>query len=807
MGEKSCNAVVTLPRYHTLMNRVAFVFPMVAFVTSTPVFAQNQAELVKQAEAAQAAQRWDEAERLYTQLIALDPKQASFFANRGYIRNGQKRYPQAIEDHIRAEALYRKGDSTSRNLAIVLVNRGDNFLRLNDPLRALAEAITACKVDETFAFAWALRADAWYALGNLAEAESCLASAKQRNASISRSFSREQAEKNAQGHLKVDDKADTDADFTAGSKANEEKRYAEGILLFSRVLERRPLVSGAWVNRGNAHYAQNHYDQAIADYSTAISLRFTFSQDLEGRASALTNRANAYRFSGRPDAAGDDCELALKVKPDYTRAQTILTDLMASPLARAVALLADGKAREAIPLLDSVLKSEPKNAPAWLLRGKAEELGAIFADKDALVFYNRAIDADPNLAEAYARRGQLRRRLLTATDSDREGAREDLKKAVALGYEDPEAFSDLASALEGAKDLAGAVEQLNKAIRLAPKEGKYLRQRASLYERQKDWERAITDWTSLIALKPEASVYEHRGDTLVEARAFDRALADFTKAIELDPKDADLLVARARAKRLSGDRVGALADYSAAHAQDPSLPAVAADLSNADKADAARHDFQRALQKISESSKALLESQKNLLKAQLQKAHLEARLQRFVAGDKRTPAEVVKEVSTALEQGIADAEDYLDRARAYARLSKFPEAIADATKAIALKADFPEAYNWRGVCYETTKAFEKAFTDYDKAVALQPTRAEYVRNRGDMHYELKRYDAAQGDYTKAITLDPKSADSFFKRGNAHFMLKKYEEAISDYDKAIELKPDFETAKSNREVAKKRKASG
>ena len=789
------------------MNRVALVLPLIVLVASAPTFAQSQAELIKQAEAAQAAQRWDEAERLYTQLIALDPRQASFFANRGYVRNGQKRYPQAIEDHLRAEVLYRKGDSASRNLAIVLVNRGDNGLRLNDPLRALAEAVTACKVDETFAFAWALRADAWYALGNLAEAESCLASAKKRNASISRSFTREQAEKNAQGHLRVDDKADTNADFTAGSKANEEKRYAEGVLILSRVLERRPLLSGAWINRGNAHYALNHYDQAIADYSTAISIQFTFGTDLEARASALTNRANAYRFSGRPDAARDDLALALKVKPDYTRAQTILTELSASPLERAAALLADRKAREAIPLLDTLLKSEPKNARAWLLRGIAEELGAIFADKDALEFYNRAIDADPNLAEAYARRGQLRRRLLTATDSDRDSAREDLKKAVALGYEDAEAYADLASALEGAKDVTGAVQQVSNALRLAPKEGKYLRQRASLYERQKDWEKAITDWTSLIALKPEASAYEHRGDALVEARAFDRALADFTKAIELDPKDADLLVARARAKRLSGDRAGALADYSAAHARDASLPTVAADLSNADKADATRHDFQRALKKISESSKALVESQNNLLKAQLQKAHLEARLQRLFSGDKRTPAEIVKEVSEALEQGIADEEDYLDRARAYARLSKFPEAIADAAKAIELKPDFHEAYNWRGVCYETTKAFEKAFTDYDKAVALQPSRAEYVRNRGDMHYELKRYDAAQGDYTRAITLDPKSADSFFKRGNAHFMLKKYDDAIADYDKAIELKPDFETAKSNREVAKKRKAAG
>lgn len=153
------------------------------------------------------------------------------------------------------------------------------------------------------------------------------------------------------------------------------------------------------------------------------------------------------------------------------------------------------------------------------------------------------------------------------------------------------------------------------------------------------------------------------------------------------------------------------------------------------------------------------------------------------------------------------AEDTLNRAKAYARQDKLDLAIDECNKALSLKKDYHEAYNWRGICYETKKEFAKAFSDYDKAVALQPSNRVYIRNRGDMHYELKRYEDAWSDYNKAVGLEGKDHVSYFKRANASYMQGKFTDAIDDYTKCLELKPDFENAKKNREVAIKKRALG
>ena len=53
---------------------------------------------------------------------------------------------------------------------------------------------------------------------------------------------------------------------------------------------------------------------------------------------------------------------------------------------------------------------------------------------------------------------------------------------------------------------------------------------------------------------------------------YDDALADFTRAIELDPRDAGALASRAQTYRLMGRYDDALADFTSAIELDPSTP-------------------------------------------------------------------------------------------------------------------------------------------------------------------------------------------------------------------------------------------
>jgi tetratricopeptide (TPR) repeat protein len=76
-------------------------------------------------------------------------------------------------------------------------------------------------------------------------------------------------------------------------------------------------------------------------------------------------------------------------------------------------------------------------------------------------------------------------------------------------------------------------------------------------------DRAIADYTQTIQLDPKfVEAYVNRGYAYSEKGEYDRAVADYTQAIQLDPKFVDAYVNRARAYRLKGDIDRAIADYT-----------------------------------------------------------------------------------------------------------------------------------------------------------------------------------------------------------------------------------------------------
>ena len=80
-----------------------------------------------------------------------------------------------------------------------------------------------------------------------------------------------------------------------------------------------------------------------------------------------------------------------------------------------------------------------------------------------------------------------------------------------------------------------------------------------------DWDGAIADYTKAIELNPkDATVYCNRGMAKHNNKKSDEdgAIADLTKAIELNPTYATAFKVRAYAKKAKGDQVGAEADFA-----------------------------------------------------------------------------------------------------------------------------------------------------------------------------------------------------------------------------------------------------
>jgi tetratricopeptide (TPR) repeat protein len=569
---------------------------------------------------------WAEAEHVYSQVITLNPQDPTAYLARGVARLNLENWDGAIADNctgLVTRALYGPdAQSYVRSMTI----RSTSWLKKGDPLRALVDAFAATSADSKNAEAREAQADALYAMGNLDQAHVTLL------LSSHRKYTKEEAQKNATAYLAthkaIDEKANIEEVFNKAIAAQQAGRKVEAIAGYTEIIDLKPLTSAAWGNRGGVYGASSDPKErnlAIADFSMAITL-YGLEKDKESQAMHLTNRGIVYASLGQYLEAVGDFELATKLNPSDTKIADLLKTNRAKlasvkptpeakpkpDLARAKTLVAEAdKTRwsgtkyfaprdEAQHILDVILEKEPNNVTALILRGMTGFMGykhSILIDGES--FLDKAVALAPKNADARYERGLGLRLLDKATPAQKTKAFEDIKQAVALGRTDTEARSTLVGLLEEVNDIASAIQQYNALIKLDPTRPYYQRRRASLFEKQKDWNKAIADRTVLINRDPDIKDssteydYAHRGDDCVELKQYANAIKDFDKAIAKNPKEAEHYVGRARAKRLSGDKAGALADYTKGHSLDDTIPSVKADLSDADKADDARKDTHR----------------------------------------------------------------------------------------------------------------------------------------------------------------------------------------------------------------------
>ena len=88
--------------------------------------------------------------------------------------------------------------------------------------------------------------------------------------------------------------------------------------------------------------------------------------------------------------------------------------------------------------------------------------------------------------------------------------------------------------------------------------------RGHLYDSRKDHDRAIADFTKAIEINPKDTIaYCSRGNAYANKKDHDRAVVDYTKAIEIDPKYASASSNRGIAYRAKGELDQAIASASA----------------------------------------------------------------------------------------------------------------------------------------------------------------------------------------------------------------------------------------------------
>jgi tetratricopeptide (TPR) repeat protein len=162
--------------------------------------------------------------------------------------------------------------------------------------------------------------------------------------------------------------------------------------------------------------------------------------------------------------------------------------------------------------------------------------------------YDKSLEAHPQQAEIYVRRGEAYYELWNyeQTIADCAAALEiDSRNAHVLH------LRGLAHAQLG--QLERAITDYSRAVEIQPDFADAFVNLGSAYGKMGDMPRAIASLTEAIRLNPDdLNGYYNRGSAFMRQGEFERAIADFAQVLRATPKDADAYYMRAQAHQEAG---------------------------------------------------------------------------------------------------------------------------------------------------------------------------------------------------------------------------------------------------------------
>jgi lipoprotein NlpI len=195
------------------------------------------------------------------------------------------------------------------------------------------------------------------------------------------------------------------------------------------------------------------------------------------------------------------------------------------------------------------------------------------------------------------------------------------------------------------------------------------------YSNKGDRERAIADYTQAINLDPKyAKAYNNRSNEYFEKGEFDNAIADLNKAISFDPKYAEAYDNRGNAYSGKGDQDRAIVEYNQSISLDPK-----------------------------------------------------------------------------------NAKAYNNRGDSYRLKGDVDRAIADLNQAVTLDPKYIRAYANRGLAYGDKGDYDRAIADFSQLIGMDSKDSISHFNRGRLNLYAGSLDKALADLNQANALDPKNA--------------------------------------------------
>jgi len=352
---------------------------------------------------------------------------------------------------------------------------------------------------------------------------------------------------------------------------------------------------------------------------------------------------------------------------------------------------------------------------------------------------------------------------------------------------------------------------------------------------EKNYDGAIADCTKAIQLEPDNSwAYSCRGSAYGRKKEFDLAIADHTEAIKLNPNFAEAYFDRGMAYSNKKDSIRSIIDYNDAirlGLSNDHLTAVA--YYNIGVAYHRERAYSSALQNF---KKAYLLNPNDKDQERVKRAEYycdragewEQKRAEIAINDRidavkrqrereererREREERERKEQERREQEERERKEREHREREERERKERQErekraAIEKYTEELRSNPNSASAYYNRGVVYRESNEYNQAFNDFEKAVNLESGNSNYREALKEIEKvpEIKeiKLKRAIEKYTEELRSNPNSASAYYNRGAAYRESNEYNQAFNDFEKAVNLEPDNATYREALEKEQERK---
>jgi superkiller protein 3 len=153
------------------------------------------------------------------------------------------------------------------------------------------------------------------------------------------------------------------------------------------------------------------------------------------------------------------------------------------------------------------------------------------------------------------------------------------------------------------------------------------------------------------------------------------------------------------------------------------------------------------------------------------------------------PEQAVAQCRAALEDHPENADLHNGLGVALVNQKQFNEAMSAFKDAIQLKPDHIWAHNNLGYLYLQIGRLDEAVVELNEAIRINPKNAQAYYNLGLTYATQKDYNQAIPKYEEALRLDPTMAAAYYDLGVIYRIMGQTEEAVTAFEKFLELKPD------------------